>query len=405
MPALRLEAGQPALLDEPAIAAPSEPLEPVAPTASASRFRRRHFFILFSFLIMVVVPTGVTVWYLWARAVDQYVSHVGFSVRSEEQSSAIDSFLGPLDLSSSGASDADILYEFIQSQDLVARLDAKLDLRKIWSRADPRIDPIFSYHPPGLIEDLVDHWRRKVRINYDSGTGLIELEVLAFTPQDAQTIAREIYAESTKTINELSAIARADTSRYAREELAQAVDRLKQARAVLTQFRNRTQIVDPSIDVQGQMGLLTTLNQQLAEELIELDFLRKITRETDPRIARAETIVKVIEARIEKEKRKLGFGEVSGGDDAFATLVGQYESLVVDREFAEQTYTAALAAFDAAQAEARRQTRYLAAHVRPTLAEKSQYPQRVTLLALILLFSFLTWAMTVLVIYSLRDRH
>ena len=164
----------------------------------------------------------------------------------------------------------------------------------------------------------------------------------------------------------------------------------------------------------GLVGILTRVQnpvgnagivQQLAEQLIALDLLRETTREGDPRIVRAERTVRVIEARIEDEKRKLGLGASDSSSDAFASLVGEYESLIVDREFAEQTYTAALAAYDAAQAEARRQTRYLAAHVTPTLAEKSLYPQRITIAGLITLFAFLIWTLVVLVAYSLRDRH
>ncbi len=40
-------------------------------------------------------------------------------------------------------------------------------------------------------------------------------------------------------------------------------------------------------------------------------------------------------------------------------------------EFAEVAYTTALASYDGAQAEARRQSRYLAAHVQPSLAQKA----------------------------------
>ena len=258
--------------------------------------------------------------------------------------------------------------------------------------------------PPGTIEDLLAHWQRKVKVYYDSGTGVIEAKVLAFTPEEAQTIAEEVFAESTAMINALSDIAREDAIRYARDELEQAVGRLKTARAALTQFRNRTQIVDPTIDVQGQAGLLNNLNQQMAEALINLDMLNETTRPGDPRIDQANRRIKVIEARIEAEKRKLGISDAASQDEAFATLVGEYESLVVDREFAEQTYTAALASYDGAQAEARRQTRYLAAHIRPTLAEKSEYPKRMTLLGLIALFAFLIWSVLVLVAYSLRDR-
>ena len=76
----------------------------------------------------------------------------------------------------------------------------------------------------------------------------------------------------------------------------------------------------------------------------------------------------------------------------------------MDREFAEQSYTAALSAFDGAQAEAQRQSRYLAAYIKPTLAEEAEYPQRAMLLGLTALFLTLLWSILALIYYSLRDR-
>ena len=60
-------------------------------------------------------------------------------------------------------------------------------------------------------------------------------------------------------------------------------------------------------------------------------------------------------------------------------MVGDYEALQVDLEFASTAYTQALAGLAAARAEARRQSRYLAPHVAPTLAEESLYPRRALL--------------------------
>lgn len=350
---------------------------------------------------MVVLPAGISAYYLWVRASDQYISRVGFSVRTEEASSAIELLGGITNLSGSSSSDTDILYEFLQSQELVARIDSQLDLRAIWSRVDPAQDPVFAYHPPGSIEDLLEHWGRQVRIYYDGG--LIDLEVLAFTPQDARAIAQLIFEESTEMINQLSAIAREDAIGYARDELDRAEERLAAARVALAEWRNENQTVDPTADTAGQMGLVTNLQAQLAEALIELDILRDTTtRDDDPRVTQAERRISVIEDRIAAERAVLG---TSGpGRVAFADLVGQYERLQVDREFAEQAYTTALAAFDAARNDARRQSRYLAAHVRPTLAETSEYPKRATKLTTITIFAFLIWSVVVLVAYSLRDR-
>ena len=90
---------------------------------------------------------------------------------------------------------------------------------------------------------------------------------------------------------------------------------------------------------------------------------------------------------------KLGISDGSDDENAFATLIGQYESLAVDREFAEQSYLSALATLDQALAEAQRQSRYLAVHITPTLAETAVYPQRILIILLTSVFGFLIWAL------------
>lgn len=380
------------------------PADQVRPPVAAARMKGRHRFLILSFVVIVVAPVLISAFYLWARAADQYASHLGFSVRTEESSSAIELLGGITELSGSSSSDTDILFAYLTSQELVRKMDEAVDLRAIWSKVSHTSDPIFAYDPPGTIEDLKDHWERKVTIVYDSGTGMLDLRILAFTPEDAHTIAQALLEECTAMINNLSAIAREDAVKYAREELEATVARVKESRRALTEFRNRTQIVDPAIDMQNQMGLLTTLQGQMAESLIDLDLLQDTTRENDPRILQTQRRIEVIQERIDAERRKLGLGGGAVEGEVFANLVGEYETLIVDREFTERSYTAALAAYDAAQAESRKQSRYLAAHVRPTLAEQPEYPERLKIVLLLALFTTLGWAIFVLVYYSLRDR-
>ena len=374
----------------------------IKPQAGPVRARTRHMILLVSLLVMVVAPVCVGGFYLYAIAVDQYHSTVGFSVRKEESSTPVELLGGITNLSGSSTSDTDILYQFIQSQEMVEAVDEKLDLRTLWSK--PRFDPVFALDADVSIEDLMRYWRRMVRISYDGGTGLIELRVLAFDPQDAQDVAQKVFEESSRMINDISAIARQDATRYAQDELGKSVERLKDARLAITQFRSRTQIVDPTTDLQGQMTLLANLQGQLAEALIAMDLLRETTRESDPRITQAQRRIDVIGARIEEERDKIG---VSGSDSEgrdYATLFSEYERLAVDREFAEQSYIAALTAYDGALSEAQRQSRYLAAYVQPTKAQTPLYPQKEVLTALLALFCFLVWAILVLVYYSIRDR-
>lgn len=383
-----------------AAAAPMNPVNTKpAPTA---RMRERHWGVLFSFFLFVLAPLGVAAWYLYERAVDQYASTVGFSVRKEEGGSGLELLSGITSLSGSSSTDTDILYEFINSQKLVSDINALIDLEAMWSI--PENDPIFSYNSEGTIEDLVIYWERMVNIFYDSSTGLMEVRALAFRSEDATKIAEAIFAESSAVINKLSDIAREDAIRHAQTELQDALDRLKVSRAAVNEFRNRTQIVDPSVDLATQAGLLGTLQAQLAEALIEMDILVETTRTNDPRIEQTARRVRVIEERISQERRKLGIGDGGKGGAVFADLVGEYERLLVDREFAETAYTASLVLFDTARADARRQSRYLAAYVQPTKAERALFPKRLVLLGLIALFLFVIWSISVLIYYSLKDR-
>lgn len=383
---------------------PKESPVVIRPLAGKAKRKKRHWGLISAFAAMVLLPVLATWWYLSERAVDQYASTVAFTVRSEDVSSATD-LLGGLGQSfgGGGGSDSDILYEFIRSQALVAQIDAELNLRDYYSLHLDK-DPLFGFDPDGTIEDLTAYWQRMVRISYDAGSGLMELRVLAFDPKAAQTIANAIFTNSTRMINDLSAIAREDATRYAREDLELAVERLKQARESLTAFRISSEIVDPTADIEGQMGLLNLLQSQQVEALIEFDLLNNSTREGDPRLEQARRRIDVIEDRIREERQKFGVGGGTSDDTSYAETIAEFERLAVDREFAEQAYAATLAAFDGARAEANRQSRYLAAYIKPTLAERSEFPNRPLVIAIVALFSFLGWAIMALVYYALRDR-
>jgi len=360
-------------------------------------------FLILSFVLVVILPSALAAVYLVTRAQDQYASTLGFIVRKEELGSAVEILGGLSQLSGSSSSDTDILYEFIQGQQLVQQIDKQLDLRAMFSRHYDE-DPLFSLNPEGSIEDLVSYWSRMVKVYYDTGSGLIELQVKAFDPQEAQDIAQAVFDDSSAMINELSAIARLDTTRYTREELEQSVERLKNAREALVQFRSRTRIVDPAADIQGQMGLLNNLQQQLASALIEADLLSETTSSSDPRTTQSARRIEVIRNRIAEERSKFALGGEEDSEDDYVRVLSEFERLSVDREFAQQAYIAAQSAFDSARAEAQRKSRYLAAYIEPTLPEKSQHPQRLTIGALVVFFTLMVWAVGTLIIYSIKDR-
>jgi capsular polysaccharide transport system permease protein len=397
----QLAASSPARAAQPAAVPAPDAAVPARPPAGRARLKRRHFIIAATFTFWVLLPVAGATFYLYAVAKDQYASNVGFSVRKEEMGSAIELLGGITELSGSSTSDTDVLYKFIQSQQLVRAVGARLDLPSIYGRPG---DPIFTLGDDRRIEALARYWSRMVKVFYDSASGLIEVRVLAFEPQDALDISEAIFDESSRMINQLSAIARNDATRYAREELNLSVSRLKEARSATTAFRMRTRIVDPQTDMAGRMGLVNTLQAQLASALIDLDLLMESAGQNDPRVVQAQKRVDVIALRIDAERDRFSDPADGVGSEAYSNLIAEYEALAVDQEFAEKSYLSSLATYDTAVAEGQRQSRYLATHIPPTIAQTAEYPRRRVLLALVGAFVLISWSIMVMIYYSLRDR-
>lgn len=360
--------------------------------------------MLASFLLIVVIPSLLWATYLWTRASDQYVSSVGFSVRKEQMTPSIDLLGGMLPLGGSGgASDTDILYEYIRSQDMVEKIDNQLDLRQRFSRDWPS-DFVFALNPDSHIEDMTKYWQRQVKVLYESSTGLITLNVSAFTPEDAQQIADAVFKESSSKINELSTVARDDATRIAQSELDKAREELTATRQAVTSFRMRTQIVDPQADLAGQMGVLSGLQAQLAEALVAHDLLTENAKPTDQRVIQSQQKIDALRRLIDSERGKFGAESAGSAGESYAELMADYEKLAVDREFAEGAYRSARIAYETAKAEAQRQSRYLAAHIQPRVAQSSTEPNRPWLLFVVFGLLLVGWSILVLISYSIRDR-
>ncbi len=374
------------------------PVVPPAPPLAQSRG------MLASLVVMVVVPLLVVAGYLWVVAQDQYASRAGFTIRQDDSASASD-LLGGMSqlLGGGGAGHADLLFEYLRSQELVLRLDDQLDLRAHYSAHWPR-DPVFALPSEGSTDQLVRFWHRVLRVSFDRNTGLLLVEARANTPDYARDLVSALVAESERMINQLNAQSRRDRMQLAEGDLALAIDRLRRAREDLAAFRARTRILDPDADIQGRMGVLNNLQGQLAQHLIEQDLLAQTTAASDPRLRQSERRVAVIRARIREERAALSREDAGQGDGDYPRLIAQYEALVVEQEIAQRGYGAAQQALDLARANAERQSLYIAQFIPPTLTQDAAYPERMLLTGLTGLFALMLWAFGVLGYLSLRDR-
>ena len=391
-------------MTQPPAPTTTTPAAMVSPVAGRSRLKSRHRGLALSVILLVLLPLTMITAYLYLLAEDQYASRSGFTIRQEETGSASD-LMGGLAQVFGGAApgNADLLFEYVQSQEIVERIDARFGLMAHYTQNWPR-DPLYALWPDATIEDLVWFWGRMVKVTYDKASGLLLIEVRAADAASAREIARLIVAESEAMINRLNETARRDTTRNAEADLESAIQRLRAARQALAAFRARTQIVDPVADIQGRLGVLNNLQQQLAEALVSYDLLLQTSESTDPRVRQAQRRIDVVRNRIAEERRMFAEQDITVDQTNYPQLIAQFESLQVDQAFAETTYQAALTALDAARSNAARQSLYLASFIQPTLAQRAEYPDRPVIILISALFLTLGWSVLALIYYSLRDR-
>ncbi len=312
--------------------------------------------------------------------------------------------------SGSTVSDSYVLLDFILSERMVEAVDKAFGLDAIFAARG--LDYFYGIGRSLPIEDKLAYWRDMVSVNFDHTSGIMTLEVKAFTPSESQKIASFVISQSEKLVNELSLSARDEVLKVAQGEVRMAEERLSNARTALRIYRDSSQEADPVEGAKLAMQLVASLDQQLVGLKTELSTALTQMGENTPRIRLMRSQINSLEKQIQQERQRFGTGATSkqarSAATAFTDVAGriqQYETLETDREFAERAYTSSLAGLEKARIEASAKQRYLAVFIKPTLSEMAQYPSRILNSILVLLGALLAWGVAVMAYYNIRDRN
>jgi capsular polysaccharide transport system permease protein len=375
---------------------------PGAEAGIRPRSLRRRILAL-SFLLCVAVPASLGAFYFTVMASDRYVSGAGFAVRGMDAGGGGD-FLGAVTgLASSGSttSDSYILLDYLKSRDLVEKLEREFPLRASFSKED--VDMLSRLDPSFEIERVVGYWQSRITTSFAPSTGIVKFEVEAFTPEDARKLAALVLAHSKALVNDLSIRARRDALAHAEEEVAHAEARLKLALDAVRRFRETERSIDPVGDARAQTELIGGLERQLAELKARIAALKPSVSRDAPSLRNLMRQAEALEQQISAARE----GPIAGqaGDDP-TRLSGQlasFETLEIERSFAQKAYASAFSSLEKARIEAGRQQRYLAVYSAPAVPQYPAYPRRLVNSLLLLGGLCTAWGIGALIAYAVRD--
>lgn len=365
--------------------------------------RSRAAFIWFSALVLA--PTIFSFVYYNYIATPQYVTEFRFTVKDTSASAAMTTPTSVLSMlggsASSTTNDNFIVVDFLTSRQAAEEIDKRLKARALYS--EPRIDWWSRYNRHGSIEDFARYWKTMVRSDYDVVTGIATAQVRAFSPQDSYNIASTLVSLSENLVNTMERRTQVDAVRYAEAEVNKAQDRLKKVRAQLTDYRKRFGIIDANASITASnSALVQSLRANLAQLETQLNSLQ-----SQHLSDRAPTIIS-LKAQVQSTKEQLARTEnevgTSKSGSALSTIVGDYEQLNLDVQFAQTMVTSTMTALDQARATAAAQHIYIEPFVRPSLPESSTYPNVAQSVISVAASAFAIWLIGLLVIRSIRER-
>ena len=171
-----------------------------------------------SFLLCVMLPSLCYVFYGAFIASDDG-AEAGVTVGASAGKGGGGGGGGGLDLSSviskvtggagrSTVQDAFIVLNYIKSRAIIADLGGREYLEKIYARQQCPL--LFRLSKGADMEGLWKYWNGKVMVSIDTLSGIVTLQVQAYTPEDATNISQAVLDLSEKLVNNISNRGRSD---------------------------------------------------------------------------------------------------------------------------------------------------------------------------------------------------
>lgn len=351
--------------------------------------RGNRMFTLVSAIVICIVPTLLFTAYISLFASNQYQVDAKFAVKS--RSMMLTDMLGSLTGGGLGAfqqtQDSQLIIDYVESRELVAKLDREFDLRAIYAK--PSIDYFSRFNPDDTIEDLVQYWHRRTKIKLELPANILHLSVRAFSPEEALQLGRAVVAASETLVNGISDRLRQDAVAKAQAEVERAERHLVETRQQYRQTRDEAGILDPKRSGDELVRMLAELRLDRLKLESEIQVSSRSLTAQAPQIqtlrAKREAITGQI-ANLEKEMTAS-----AGQAGALSQTFIRFDKSRLDQEVAEKNYQTMSAALEKARIDSERQQVYLEPFVKPTMPETAEYPRRIWLISIVFGASLLIW--------------
>lgn len=290
------------------------------------------------------------------------------------------------------------LREFVTSQDMLNVLQEKLNWKSHYEGRWK--DPLYWLLPGAPQEDVLDFYRRVVTAHFDEQTGLLSINVQAFSPQFSEQVLKTILAESERFVNEISHRMAREQMAFSQGELAKARLLYEERREDLLQFQSQNNLLDAEATAKSRAGVIAELEATLTKERTTLKSLLSTLNANTPQVRQQRNRIQAIEQQLAVETKRL---ISQAGGDRLNVVASKYRNLTIDAAIAEEAYKFAVSSVESARIEASKKLRSLVTVVSPNRPDTAVLPERIYNLITLLIALLLVYGIARFVVATIKD--
>ncbi|UYV18063.1 chain-length determining protein [Halomonas qaidamensis] len=337
-------------------------------------------------------------WFVWAE--ERYVSRATVVLESPQVATPDLSFASLLGSGAGNTADLLLLREHLLSVDMLRVLDEQLGIRQHYNEHGDIFAKLRDPNVP--IEDLHKYYLRRVNVELDEYAGVLNIHVQGYTPEFAHDMASLLLEAGEDHMNAMGHRLAEEQVRFLEQQMVRLEERFRDTRSELLDFQNEYGLVSPTSTVESINQVVATLEGDLARLQAQRNALASFQSSQSSELRQVERSIEALRDQIVEQRDRLA----QAAGNSLNRISAEYETLELQAQFAQETYSSALAALENTRLEAARQLKQVSVLQSPLFPEYPTEPNRLynsSVFAIITIFLAFILSMIIMIVKDHRD--
>lgn len=351
----------------------------------APRIRDRLFstLLVLTVVFTLVIPMAGSIVYYSFIASPIYASEVRFIVRSSAPLLSRDRYAtNTVEPKAKIVQDTAVLLNYLNSPAIIQDLGKHTNLLTLFGRSE--IDFVSRLRSDATKDDTLDYWEDRHAASVNPKSGIVELEVTAFSPKEAHDLAQLVLQLSEQQINKLSSGMWNDLLISTQKDVDIATKEVGDLRGKLRDAQNDTGIFDIDLSAESISTVLTNIEASIAELQSRRAALSQSVKVGSPQLSDINRRLAGLEEQAKLLRGKVA-GSSSGGEANLADYSQIFDRLKLDLKMAEEKLQSSIGELEKIKLVSSLQLVYVDNFTDPTLPDYAKYPNLLLSLLLCLL--------------------